>query len=196
MSTNTPSKSDSSYERLQAGSGRLPNLLGDIKHCLSVLNEKIDSAERKMLNDIPKETQDKVADALHIQTQDIMKGFQDCMDEMMKRETMEQEAAQKEIEDLTGAIDELTNKLAKMEEEGKSKDENMESLQKEVTRLTQEKEAVQQALSDKRNEIADLTGANKGLKDTIDELTNKMALLDWEEGLKLKDDSSLHRLGL
>ncbi|XP_078621599.1 uncharacterized protein LOC144887934 [Branchiostoma floridae x Branchiostoma japonicum] len=59
------------------------------------------------------------------------------------------------------------------------------SLHREITRLTQEQETTQKILLDKGKEIEDLTGANKGMKDTIDELlaektklTNKLVMME------------------
>ncbi|KAI8496275.1 hypothetical protein Bbelb_261160 [Branchiostoma belcheri] len=152
-------------------------------------------------------------------------GLQEDMVRSLQKEvtrlTQEQETAQKllldnkrEIQDLTGAnkgmgdtIDELladktklTNKLAMKEDEEKLKGDKVESLQREVTRLTQEKETAQKLLLDNKKEIEELTGANKGMKDTIDELlaektklTNKLAMKEDEEKLKEDKVESLQR---
>ncbi|XP_019613904.1 PREDICTED: ankycorbin-like [Branchiostoma belcheri] len=85
----------------------------------------------------------------------------------------------RENDDLTKANKGMKDTINKLT---RSKDDNLESLQMKVTQLTQEKEAVQKELSDKSQELEDLTGANNGLKD---ELTNKLARME-EEG-KLKD---------
>ncbi|XP_035660547.1 titin-like [Branchiostoma floridae] len=122
---------------------------------------------------------------------ELQEGMVRGLQREVTRVTQEQETAQKvltdkgkEIEALTGAnkgmkdtIDELlaektklTNKLAMMERDAKLKDDKMESFQRDVTRLTWEKETAQIVLTDNKKEIEDLTEANKGMKDTIDEL--------------------------
>ncbi|KAI8497920.1 2'-5'-oligoadenylate synthetase [Branchiostoma belcheri] len=99
------------------------------------------------------------------------------------------------IKELTAEKTKLTDRLVGLEAEHDKavhkiglQEDIVRSLQREVTRLTQEQETAEKLLLDNKKEIQDLTGANKGMGDTIDELlaektklTNKLALKEHEE---------------
>ncbi|XP_035661794.1 uncharacterized protein LOC118406047 [Branchiostoma floridae] len=100
-------------------------------------------------------------------------------------ETIEEQLAEK-----TKVADRLARVEAKHEiaqRQAEWQKDMVRSLQREVSRLKKEIETAQKILLDNKKEIEDLTGANKGMEDTIDELlgektklTNRMASLDAE----------------
>ncbi|XP_078700994.1 uncharacterized protein LOC144927456 [Branchiostoma floridae x Branchiostoma belcheri] len=98
------------------------------------------------------------------------------------------------IKELTAEKTKLTDRLASVEakheiaqRQVELQEDTVRSLKREVPRLTQQQETAQKLLLDNKKEIEDLTGANKGMGDTIDELlaektklTNKLAMVEGE----------------